>query len=96
MEPHKVNIDHPAPVVVRHLRDRTRDHNPGVAKDNVNVPEKAKCFIREVNDLVEMPDIAHHRVRVKPLGVQPRHRLLKPRLIDVGEHDSCSAAGRAP
>src|ERR1700761_3543821 len=28
----QVNVDHPAPVVVRHLRDRTRDHNAGVAE----------------------------------------------------------------
>ena len=56
--------------------------------------EKAESLIREVNHLVEMPDVAHHTVRVKPLGMQPRHRLFQPGLIDVGEHDTGSAAGK--
>jgi hypothetical protein len=31
-------------------------------------------------------------VRVEPLGTQPRDRLFQRRLIDVGEHDTCSTA----
>jgi hypothetical protein len=86
----QVDVDHPAPVVVRHLRDRTRDHNAGIAEDHVDLTEKTKCLIGEVNHLLEIPDIAHHAVRFEPLGLQMRDRLLQRRLIDVGEHDSRS------
>ena len=90
----QVDIDHPAPVVMRHLRDRTRDDNAGVAEDDVDLAEKPKCLVRKVNHLIEMSDVAHHGVRVKPLGMQVCHRLLQRRLIDVGEHNACSTASQ--
>ncbi len=86
----QVDVDHPTPVVVRHLRDRTRHHNAGIAEDPVDLTQKTKCLISEVNHLLEIPDITHHAVRFEPLGLQMRDRLLQGRLVDVGEHDTHS------
>ena len=55
--------------------------------------EQAEGLVREVNHLVEMPDVAGHPVRVKPLGLQSRHSPFQSRLIDIREHDACSAPG---
>jgi len=89
----QIDVGHPAPIVVRHLRDWARDNNAGVAEYDIDMAEQAESLVREVNHLIEMPDVAHHPVRVKPVGVQPRHSLFESRLIDVREHDACSAPG---
>jgi hypothetical protein len=89
----QVDVDDPAPVFVRHLRDRTRHDNARVAEDDVNLAEQAEGLVREVDHVVEVPDVAHHAVRVKPLGVQPCHSPFQRRLIDVGKHHAGSAAG---
>jgi hypothetical protein len=77
---------------MRHLRDRTRDHDASVAEDNVDVAEKAKCLVGQCNHLIELPDVARHGVRVKPSGTQVCHRLFQRGFIDVGEHDACATA----
>ena len=55
--------------------------------------EMTESLIGEVNHVVKVTDVARHAVRVKPLGAKPLHRPLQRGLIDVGEHDACSAAG---
>jgi hypothetical protein len=79
---------------VRHLRDRTGDHDAGVAEEDVNLAEQAKSLVREVNHLLEMPHVAHNAVRVKTIAAQPRHGLFQRGLIDVGEHEPGPAAGK--
>ena len=77
-----------------HLRDRTRDNNAGVAEYDVDMAEQTKSLVRQVHYLIEMPDIADHPVRGKPVGLQPRHGPFQPRLIDIREHDACPAPGK--
>jgi hypothetical protein len=74
-----------------HLRDRTCDHNAGIAEDHVDLTEKTECLIGEVNHLLEVPDITHHAVRFEALSLQMRDGLLQGRLVDVGEHDTRSS-----
>src|ERR1700749_4212774 len=86
----QVDVDHPAPVVVRHLSDRACDHDAGIAEDHVDLTEKTKRLIGQVDNLLEIPDVTHHAVRFEPLGLQVRDRLLQRRLIDIGQYDTRS------
>ncbi|CKS32287.1 Uncharacterised protein [Mycobacterium tuberculosis] len=79
----QVDVDHPTPVVVRHLHDRTADNDAGVAEYDIDVAEQAESLVREVSDLFSMPDVAHHAVHIEPLGTQVVHRLPKSRLVNV-------------
>ncbi len=87
----QIDVDHPAPVVVRHLRDRTSDHDAGVAEHHIDLAEKTKRLVGQVRHLLEKPNIAHHTVRLKSLRLQMRDSLLERRLVDVGENETCSA-----
>jgi hypothetical protein len=93
IEAPQVDVDHPMPVVVRHLRERARHNDAGVAEDDVHPAKQAEGLIREVNHLLEMSDVAHDAVRVKPLAAQAAYRLLQRGPVDVREHHTGPAAG---
>ena len=68
-----------------------RDHDAGIAEDDVDLAEKTKRLIGEVNHLVEIPDVAHRRRALR----SPR-RAGAPRPVPARGLSTSASTTRAP
>lgn len=89
----QVNVDDPTPVVMGHLRHRTRDDNAGVAEHDVDAAQPSESFVCEMNDVTQIPHVAGDSMRVVSLSAKPRHGFVQRGRIDVAQHHPGAATG---
>ena len=84
-------------------RDRARIGDARVVEHHVHVAEHSKRLIGQVDDVVELADVADDAVRVDPVGAQCRNRVLQGGLVDVASMrraprraNSCAVAKPMP